>query len=286
MAPGRLYVGSPTPIRQPFGLWSVAEVIRPGDPHFELGIEFEPETCGIPEVYGSQCPPDDESPAESPATGEKDFNRGVPLYRSDPFTVYATALCTPVGGFYERADARAREWLLNGRERAVEREMALGTVHLGQTLTSADTNDITPTPGTPVTVTQGIALLEEWISANGSGQGVILGSRRDVLIGASDHAVVHPAPGQQNLYTGLNTPVAALGGFDGRTGPTGAAPAGADEAWLYATGSGIQVREGETLTFPRNEVVDIGQNNMYAMAEQTFVVSWACGTAAILVSSV
>lgn len=280
----RLYVPAPAAIKLPFGLFSVADFIDSSDPHWETGIVYQPDTCGIPDTYPSCFSADGESPAEESPGGPKTFNEGVPSVEGYPFTVYTTAQCSPFGSFYEEAIQRTRNWLTNGAERAAEGEIANRAVSGGAGLTGPNTVDITPTPGTPVTITQGIALLEQYIGANGAGQGTVLGARRDVLIGLSDHAIVHPTPGQQTLYTGLNTPVAALGGFDGRTGPAGEA-AGTDEAWLFALGSRPRVRRSDVFSVPRENSLNLGNNDLTALSEQTFVITWECFTAAILVQS-
>lgn len=279
-----LYVPAPAAIKLPFGIFSVADFIESDDPHWETGVVYQPATCGIPEVYPSCFSADEESPAEESPGGPKTFREGVPSVEGHPFTVYTTAQCSPFGSFYDEAIQRTRDWLANGAERAVENEIALRVVSGGEALTGANTVDITPTPGTPVTVTQGLALLEEYIGVNGSGQGTILGNRRDILVGISDLSISAPTPGQQTLYTGLNTPVAALGGFDGRTGPDGT-PAGAGESWLFALGSRPRVRRSDVFSVPRENSLNTGTNDMTALSEQTFVVTWECFTAAILVDS-
>lgn len=280
-----LYVPAPAAIKLPFGLFSIADLVDEGDGHWETGIVYQPATCGIPEVYPSCFSADDESPDEESIDTAKTFLRGVPEVEGHPFTAYTTALCSPFGSFFEEAVQRTRDWMMNGAEKAVEGEIALRAVSGGDSLTGADTVDVTPTPGTPVTVTQGIALLEQYIGANGAGQGSILGARRDILLGMSDHALVHPAPGQQTIYTALNTPVAALSGFDARIG-AGGEEAGDDEAWLFALGSRPRVRRSPLFSVPRENSLNLQNNDLTALSEQTFVVTWECFTAAILVQSV
>ena len=274
-------------VKLPFGIESVASEIVEGDGRWEMGVVAQQPICGPASPYpscfsfdpeGSPAPPED-------SPGVKTFDEGIDTVENGAFAVYSGSLCTPVGGFWDRAMARSREGLITGRERALELEMATGTTRTGQFLTSADTVDVTPTPGTPVTLTQGIALLEEWAGANSAGRGALLGNRRDILMAASDHVIVEPTPGQQTLFTFLNTPVAALSGFDGRTGPDGE-PAGDGEAWLFMLGSQPRIWRSGIIEIPRDESVELGFNNQYALTEQVFNYAWQCGTAAVLVTSV
>lgn len=271
------YVEASAPIRLPFGLFSVADVQESADPNFSRAIEWQPLACGPASIY--PCPSCAANDGTAPDT-QKTYNQGIPLSQAFPFTVYGSFWCSPVGS-WDDAERRAREALLSGRERAVEGEFLAGTGHTGS-LASTATN-ITPTPGTPLTRAEGIALLEQWIGANSTGLGTILGARRDVLLAATDHAVVHPTVGQDTLYTALNTPIAALGGYNGLTGP---AATGTGNAWLYAVGSQIRVRRGGIFGTSREQSLNITNNNLQILAEQTYTVAYDCGAAAVLIQSV
>lgn len=283
------YVWVPTvaAVKARFGIESIAsEIIEGSDGHWESGILFQEPICGPAELYSNCFSVDpDESPAESPTEGAKEFIRGIPSVRNGAFGIYSGSVCTPVGGFWDEAVARSRDGLMNGRERALESEMALGATATGQFLTDAATVDVTPTPGTPVTPAQGIALLEQWLGENAAGRGAILGSRRDVLLSVAQRAIVEPTFDQRTLFTGLATPVAALSGFDGEVGPGGIATSGG-EAWLYAIGSQPRIWRGSVFSIPRQESVDMGFNNQYAITEQMAAYAWQCGTAAVLITSV
>lgn len=277
-----MHVQATAPVQLPFGLFSVSDIVEPNDPHWQTGIEFEPYRCGPASVY--PCPTCDQAAGTAAGTS-KTYTAGIPLQQAFPFTVYGSFSCSPVSN-WDEGEARARQHLLTGRERAVEGEIALGNNHGGAELTGTASVDVTPTPGTPVTVAQGVALLEQYIGAVGLGQGVVLGARRDVLLAASVRTVVEPTPGQQTLYTMLNTPIAALSGFDGRTGPNKVAAA-AGAAWLFGIGSRPQIRRSAIFTSPRAQSLDTRFNNYRVLAEQTYVVSWdPCVTAGVLVTSI
>lgn len=286
MASPYVFVGPGTTVKLPFGIESVASEILDGDGKWETGIEYQPPVCGPASVYRSDCfgfDPD-ESGADLAPLEPKDFTEGVPTEFSKSFAIYSGIQCSPIGNFWATAEARGREYLLNGRERALENEMALGTAHAGPFLTDATTTDVTPTPGTPVSLAAGFALLEQWIGANSAGQGVILGSRGEISFAASyaARAVAQPEVGQKTLYSRLNTPVAALSGFNFLTGPAGAA-AGAGEEWLFALGSAPRIWRGEIFGPPRGESLERGYNDLFILHEQVFTYAWNCGAAAVLV---
>lgn len=284
MATPYVYVGPGTTIKLPFGIESISEVID-GDGRWETGLEWQPDICGPASVYRTCFGFDpDESGESLPPLEPKDFVDGVPTSYTKAFAVYSGVECTPVGNFWEIAEARGRNFLLNGRERALESQLVLGTAYSGPSLSDSTTEDITPTVGTAVDVVLGMALLEQWIGENGAGQGAILGARRDVLLAASGHAIMDIRPGDTRLYTRLATPVAALSGFDGSVGPNGE-EAGEGEAWLYATGSLPRIWRGEIFGPPKRESLDRAYNDLFILHEQMHAIGWNCGAAAVLVSS-
>ena len=69
-------------------------------------------------------------------------------------------------------------------------------------------------------------VLEQWLGENAAGRGAILGSRRDVLLGVSDHAIVQPTYDQRTLFTNIQHPGEAGGSTwpqnDGLTTPRSA----------------------------------------------------------------
>jgi hypothetical protein len=281
-----VFVGPGTTVKLPFGIESVASEILDGDGKWESGIEYQPPVCGPASVYRSSCfgyDPDDSGESLAPLE-PKEFVEGVPTEFSKAFAIYSGIQCTPVGNFWATAEARGREFLLNGRERALENEMAFGAAHAGPYLTDATTVDITPVAGTAIDVVLGMALLEQWIGENSAGQGVILGARRDVLLAASGHALMEIRRGDTQLNTRLGTPVAALSGFDGSVGPNGDA-AGVGESWLFALGSAPRIWRGSIINPPRRESLDRGFNDLYILHEQATTYAWNCGAAAVLVTS-
>lgn len=275
-----LYVPAMVVTPKPYGIFSVADISTPSDPHWQTGVEWEPEAgCAAASVYA--CPTCAQNDGNTDPA--KTYVAGVPKTLAIPFTVYGSFACSPIGN-WDRGMERARVALENGEERAVENEIALGTHSVSNALTRVGTVNITPVVGTPVTVTQGVALLEQYIGLNSSGEGVILGSRRDVTLMANQRVLQRPDG--TTLHTYLGTPVAALSGFDGKTGPNIAPVAG--NAWLYALGSRPRIFKGDIFLTPDDRANALSQrtNDFKVLAERTYTVGWDCFTVGVLVSSI
>lgn len=262
-----------------YGIFSVAVPAETGDYHWQQGVEWERGECGPASTYDCPtCVQNDGNTAPA-----KTYTEGVPLEEASPFTVYASFKCSPIGN-WSRAEEHARRSLETGEERAVEAMMATGA-HVGaRSLYQAGTLDITPTAGTPVTVAQGIALLEQYIGANGKGEGVILGARRDILLANANGKLI--CPEGDTLYTVLGTPVAALSGINGKTGPNNDAPE-VNEAWLWALGSRPRIWRGEVfMTSGRESSLDILTNDLEILAERNYIIGWDCFTVGVLISTI
>jgi hypothetical protein len=183
-----IYVEAQDVIPHPFGLFSVAVPADSSDPHWQMGVEFEPYP-GTAAALPYACPTC--SQTASNTAPAKTYTAGVASdsLAAAPVTVYSSFACSPIGN-WDRATDRALRALQNGAERAVEAELAAGTHSVSRSLTSAATVDVTPVPGTPVTSTQGLALLEAYVRANSPSQGVILGNARDVVLSDTNNSLI------------------------------------------------------------------------------------------------
>jgi hypothetical protein len=258
----------------------VSDILTPSDPHWQTGVQWEQEPgCTQASVYA--CPTCAENNGNTAQA--KTPTSGIPTVLALPFTVYRGFKCSPIGTWNEGMD-RAKRGLENGEERAVENEIALGTHSVSNALVRATTTDITPTPGTAVSLVQGIALLEQYMATNSHGQGVIMMTRRDVTLANANSPLIRPDGSV--LRTTLDTPVAALGGFNGRTGPNGVAAVGSN-AWIFVTGRPI-IRRSEIFMTPvdREDALSRLNNDFVVLAERTYSVNWDCITAGVLVTSI
>lgn len=278
---GALLVEAPV-VPQPvkFGLFSVSEFVTAGTPHWQQGVMWEPYACGPAASYA--CPSCGENRDDLGLA--KTYTYGVGETQIAPFTVYGSFSCSPIG-HWDDAEKRALQNLISGEERAVEAQIASGSMHSSMNLQMPEAVDITPTPGTPVSIPQGLALLEAYGALNGNGEFVIMMNRRESLLANANGTLVKPAESDAYLRTVLNTKVAALSGFNGRTGPNAVA-AGAGQAWLFATGKPYIYRTEPFITSQREQSLNTDNNNLRILAERTYAVGWDCFTAGVLVTSI
>lgn len=264
-APPQVVEGQPR-INLPYGLFSVLTPRGSAqDPHWQNGIEWETLGCQPASGIGDpQC-----EPAETVGL-PKNFATSGEVGEATPFTVYGSYVCTPVGHDTEYAQQRATEHLMAREEARVEQ--ALWTGDLANTGFAPGATSL----GTRPSVKRAVAALEGWLATNYGSLGVIHMTREAALLGVDDGVLVTKGSG---LFTALGTPVVAGAGYDGST-PAGAAPA-ADTTNIYATPSLLGYRSevfpGGT---PPGALLDRANNDLYAVAERTYVIGWdPCGTA-------
>lgn len=279
MSPPRLHVPTPSSARHRYGLFSVSTFIEETNVHFQAGVEWEPFDCGPAAGIGNDCVEDTVA-----TTPDKTYTQGVELLQFDPFTVYGNYLCSATGRSLDEAKERARQNLILGEERGVELALydgVTGVSNLSPHLTSSDTVDITPTPGTAVTLEVGVALLEDYAYDNSPFVPVLWFPRNTASVAAS-RQILEPYFSRRVLATELNSWAAATT-IDGQTGPAGTA-AGAGESWIFVTGRPY-MRRSEIFSVPPDprKGFDKGTNDLALLAERTYVVGWQCLQAAVLI---
>lgn len=277
-------VAAPAGPATPYGLLSVA-VVPPvvEQPRWgDSGVTWRPAQCTPPQAVTGGCVdlPDGASPVD-PDFSVPSYDGPVLAY---PFTLVGYDACEPVGSTLAEAAERAERQVMLGESTAIERVIETG---LGGTVepSFATATDLTPTPGTAVTVAEGIALLESalgWYAANGYG---VLHLSRAAATVADAQGISFAASGGR-LTTALGTPVAAGGGYTGRAAIGGSAPA-AGTQWLYATGMPTVWRS--PVVGRADDVgvaLDRATNDRLVVADRDVVVGWTCGTWAVLVDGV
>lgn len=251
----------------PYGLLSVL-VPRADttDGHWQNGIEWESLGCAPASGIGEpECDTDDMIGLP------KRFNDRADLGEASPFTVYGSYKCNPAGHTIQFARDRATEHLL-AREEA-RAEQAIWTGDLGNEGFATGSSNA---GAGAVSVTRAIAELEGWVGRNYGSLGVIHMTREAALIGVQSLALVITG---NRLYTALGTPVIAGAGYPG-TGPAGQAPAGG-QSYMYATPAMVGYRSEPFVgAQPTSAGLDRAKNDLYAVAERTYVIGWdPCGTA-------
>lgn len=193
-----------------------------------------------------------------------------------PFDIKASIKVSTMGTTPDEIEASAKRALDIVTQKAVEREFWNGDVaklltsdHDNRYLASAQSVDVTPTPGTAVKVRYGLALLEQAIAESPVGAQGVIHATRDVAT-----ALRLDADNGSTLTTELGTPVVSGVGYS-KKGPSGAvAPAG--KAWMYATGP-VSVRLGPVFVTPGklNQAVDIRINNIEYFVDRPAAVTWS-----------
>jgi hypothetical protein len=211
------------------------------------GFSFRPELNQDPTLR-TVCSQTQDVPGSQPTGARVD---------TVPWTVDVHDTCSVMG--YGGVDyiGRAIRALDAATPKGVEREFWKGTLATAEGwpnlhLASAGAVDLTPTPGTAVSLREAFELLEDAIAVTGAGgRGMI-------------HVAAWSTPSYDlirreglMLLTARDTIVVSGSGYPG-TGPNGADPSAAGHTWVYATGV-VDVRLGDIEVFGR--VDGSGQGN-------------------------
>lgn len=263
-----VYIEAPAVAPARGGLYAVANVID-GDPKVGAsGFQYLSENCGVASGI------DDPACLTVEERAEKTFDETSLVTSTDPFAVYKGVQCVDL----TEDDS---DWARRGLE--LTEHIAVEEAVMAQLLAGA--TDITPTPGTPVAVRHGIALLEGIAAANYGGIPILHMARSTATIGFSEYVLEHDASFM--VHTGQGALVANGGGYELNLSPAGvAAPEG--QAWIYVTGA-VTVVRGPVVA---NRVIpgmgdDGGHINIQmALAERMVAASAECIKYAVLVELV
>ncbi|WP_375483317.1 hypothetical protein [uncultured Jatrophihabitans sp.] len=245
-----------------YGLASVAqEPPADGDPHWQLGVQYEPVTSYLTQVVPGAC-----------QAGTIALPSGVATEQGAPFSVYAGVDCKIMGYTEAFLEARALAILEAGWQHAAEQMLWQGGP-TGSPLTGAapvlNAASGSNTVGTGLSLVAAIGALEKALASAYSGRGVIH-STRDVAALADRYQQLHERD-LGVLETALGTRWAFGGGYDG-TGPSAAAPA-AGTAWLYATGTVVARRARPFISGGLAAALNRTTNQADVFAEQPTVLT-------------
>lgn len=282
-----------TPLR--YGLLSAAdEVTADGDPHWQLGIEFQGQVCAVPlTVSGGPC--------KATGISKVPTATGVPASAAEAFTVYAWLNCAPIGQGNDLADleARTKQLLTNGEGRAVEQTFWTGVAANGNirprlasnaavfaesqgamTVQLQSAATVLTATGTPVDMVEGLSLIEGYLSSCYGGEGIIhVPSSALPILSAYD--LVQREGAVLRTLAGHKVAVYAS---NNRQGPDGTNPA-AGSTWIYATGNVFYRRSAIKATGTRpGDYVGRADNSTVFVVERTYVLDWDCCHGAALVS--
>lgn len=222
------------------GLLSVANVVP--DPQGRTGYE------GV-RFLGHLAGPAKVVPA--PGT-PKEFERQA-VVQGVPFKVYRGVETN----LFEQFDvqALADEVFTAGETLAAEAAL--------QPVLNGAAQDVTPTPGTPVGVVDGVAILEEWIAERYGGLPLLHMSRYGATHTSSKGLL---RPDGTDLVTFQGTPIANGAGY-GNTGPGGVVATYPGRYWVYVTGQ-VTLYQGPLV---KAEATDHTHNHERALVERTYV---------------
>jgi hypothetical protein len=256
-----VYIEAPNVAPAAGGLYAVATVRDNVDVHIGAsGATYLSENCGVASsLVDPACLTAEDRAAKT--FGETDVIVG------DPFAVYKGVECVDMT---EDDSDWARRGLELTEHIAVERAMP-STLFAGAT-------DLTPAPGTPLTVLQGIALLEGWAGNEYGGTPVLHMDRQVAAIGLAEEVLTHDL--NYTITTKQGALVANGGGYYRMDDPSGDPPA-AGESWIYITGA-VTVSRTPVIV---NRVLGAseGLNLQRALAERFIAVTAECILAAVLV---
>lgn len=271
-----IYVNAATAPRSRFGIVDAADEVVPEDRVFAGGLEFQPRCRFNATMDPADCL--DPTPFDLGEDGD-----GRPVVTAEPIHLYAGFTCRTVGLEEDTTIAEARAALTNSASPAIERVLWTpapapppGQAQRAMRLMGPDT--VVLAGGTPVGLTKGVRLLEDYLSTHYGGVGVLhapAGVSADI---AAAHLVRwdngRPVTARGTRWSWGAYPYADTAGT----------PAAADTAWLVATGHITLRRSGVSVLGEYAQMVDRATNEIFAIARQSVVVAWECVTAAVAVS--
>lgn len=265
----------------PYGLLNSKTLVTESE-RWEGGFEQESIACNTRLRLIDIC-----STSVSASAVEPTGTRSLGAYH--PFAVQTTAKCSTFGFKAHDYKEQAIQALEAMQNKAVELEFWTGRLAQAvetetgvpspnRYLASSTAVDKTPTPGTPIKVRYGLALLEGALADAGYGGIGFIHAPREV----ASTLPLSDKDGDGVLKTMLGNYVIAGTGYTG-SGPTGTMPAAG--VWMYATGPVI-ARLGEPSVTPGEvaQSVDTRFNTIEVSAERTASVVWdGCEHFAVLV---
>jgi hypothetical protein len=255
-----------------YGILSPATTVyNHSDSYWTSGFSYENYDAGFVVVNGKIF--GGSNPASGAVANNSASNERFKFYY--PFDITGSVKVSTMGTDPAEIEASVKTALDVVTQKAVEAEFWNGDIaklltedNDNRYLASAQSVDVTPTPGTGVKPRYGLALLEEALGNSAIGaKGVIHAPR---LVGSA----LNLDKDGNKLVSPLGNSVVSGVGYS-KKGPNGTA-APANKAWMYATGP-ISVRLGPTIITPEklNQAIDIRVNNIQYYVDRSAAITWA-----------
>lgn len=239
-----------------------AAIVNRGNESWEQGFDFLPENCNAGGVL---------DPCDNTTT--KDIDPNASLVDVDPFVVWAGFKCSALGYRAEDGEARARRALAAVESAQVAAEFWTGALSqsdadINNRYLASPQSDVV-SPGSALSLTNGLACLEQALAECAAGRGFVHATRQVVSLWHQGGSLRR----EGNLILTINdTIVVPDAGYDG-TGPNGEAPH-AGSVWAYAT-SPVDVRLSEVIVTGANpREFNRSVNTVEVRAERLAAVSF------------
>lgn len=261
-----------------YGLLTVVDPITPKDGHWEGGVTWDDDLCSDIHSTTESCP------GSTPKSADRDFQSCC----ADPFIVYGSYDCPPVGNTAEEAFSIAKKRLMIREEREVEKvfwtsitengSMVNPSLAFGNSTCGSPPVDLTPIDG-PVGAVASMAVLESALGDCAPGTGVIHANYGLASFLAANHLLYQNGDA---WFTVTGQRLAIGAGYPG-TGPSNI-PATPGATWVFATGPIIIFRSEVFLTPERfKEAFNTSINSVTVYAEKVYALGWSCCLFAIQV---
>lgn len=268
---GRRYVAAPNPrvSRDTFFKVSTGPLEMP-DHAGGGGLEYQIAYCGYPACYEIQC-------QTSGERGTKTLDGEVTLVQGDPFVVYSSIRCSPVG----MSDQQMQTWLADRLEMGIQAtvEDVFSQQLCGQAPGLSDNADIVDITTDAVDIVDAIARLENflYVTSEYGPAGVLHVPLRFAPYFQYLHLL--DMRDSRGIYRTANGTAINFGNYAGLD-PSGGAP-GAGTAFIYITGQTAVYRQAPVFSPPLRDVLTRTTNVVTGVMEQEYIVTFDCAGAGI-----
>lgn len=261
-----VFVAAPPVEPARYGLLSASTLTLETDPHWTNGVEWEEQPTGAAALSAADC---------SAVHDRSAVPDGIPVRQSAPIIVWSGFRCRTVGLDEAQIEQRAKDALSVGELTAVE-QTVWSTVP-GAIMHPTETTILAA--GAPVSAAVGVGLLEAYMADTVGGTAIIHAPRRVAPV-LAEHRLVETSPAKLTTILGSTY---AFGSYAGSSPAGVAAPAG--QVWLAATGQTV-VRRSDVRVLGQGwaQTVNPRTNEVYALAQRTYTVSYPAARAAVLIT--